>query len=169
VIGRCHTHDEPRTFRLDRIAAVFSIDRDFVKPDNFNPDEWFAHSWGVAAGEPPQEAVIVFDESVAPLIEHARHHPSETMSHLDDGTLDYRVRIGPLDELARWIAGFGGAARAIAPPALIDRVETIAAGAAAAHPRPARAAAMTRRTSRSRKSGKAGRLSGVTETDSEGE
>jgi predicted DNA-binding transcriptional regulator YafY len=153
VIGRCHTHDEPRTFRLDRIAAVFPIDRGFVKPDNFNPDEWFAHSWGVAAGEPPQEAVIVFDESVAPLIEHGRHHPTETMRRLDDGTLEYRVRIGPLDELARWIAGFGGEARAIAPAVLIDRVEAIAAGAAAAHRQTKRAAAMTRRTSRSPKSG----------------
>jgi predicted DNA-binding transcriptional regulator YafY len=149
VIGRCHTHDEARTFRLDRIAAVFPLDTDFVKPQSFDPDDWFAHSWGVAAGEPAREAVILFDETVAPLIEHARHHPTEAMQRLHDGNLEYRIQIGPLDELARWIAGFGGQARAIAPPALVERVATIAEGAAAAHRQTKRAAAaLTRRISR---------------------
>jgi predicted DNA-binding transcriptional regulator YafY len=151
VVGRCHEHDEPRTFRLDRIAAVLSIGRSFTKPDDFEAGKWFADSWGVESGEPSREVVIVFDAAVAPLIEHARHHPSETMRRLDDGSIEYRLRVGPLEEIARWITGFGGAARAIAPGELLHRVQAIAAGAAAAHRTTTRAAAMTRRSSAPRK------------------
>jgi predicted DNA-binding transcriptional regulator YafY len=151
IVGRCHVHDEPRTFRLDRIAGVLPIGSSFVRPEDFDAGEWFAHSWGVEAGEAAREAVIVFDRTVAPLIEHGRHHPTETMSRLEDGSIEYRLTVGPLEEIARWIAGFGGAARAIAPAALVDRVQAIAAGAVAAHRTTTRAAAMTRRSSAPRK------------------
>lgn len=145
VVGRCHTNDEPRTFRLDRISAVLPIGTGFVKPAGFDPDRWFANSWGVAAGEEPRPVVIEFEESVATLILNAQHHPNERKRRLDDGRVEYRVEIGPLDELARWVTGFGGAARVIAPEELIERVRQIATGAAAVHQRRAKAAAMTRR------------------------
>ena len=145
LIGRCHIHDEPRTFRLDRIGAVLPIGSGFVKPEDFDPERWFVNSWGVAAGEEPREVVIVFEESVAPLIENAQHHPNERKRRLEDGAIEYRVDVGPLDEIARWIVGFGGAARVIAPEALVARVHEIAAGAMVVHRKKARAAAMTRR------------------------
>ncbi len=148
LIGRCHSHDEPRTFRLDRIAAVLPIGSGFVRPEHFDPEQWFAGSWGVAAGDESREVVIVFDESVAPLVENARHHPNERKRRLEDGAIEYRVQVGPLDEIARWVTGFAGAAHVVAPDALIERVREIAAGAAAAHRKSVRTAAMTRRSRR---------------------
>jgi predicted DNA-binding transcriptional regulator YafY len=140
LIGRCHLHDAPRTFRLDRVTAVLPIGSPFERPVGFDVEKWFEASWGVeaagwgddAAGE-LHEVHIVFDSRVAPLIEHGRHHKNETKQRRPDGRLDYRVTIGPLEELARWITGFAGAAIAMTPPELVQRVRAIAGGAADAH------------------------------------
>lgn len=146
LVGRCHVHDEPRTFRLDRITAVLPMGRSFVRPSDFDAEEWFANSWEVAASHEAVDIRILFEPSVAPLIEYALHHASETKQRLPDGRLEYRVRIGPLDELARWIVGFGGNAVAVEPVELVDLVRTLAAGASGAHERKrSKRAAMVRR------------------------
>lgn len=144
LVGRCHTHDGPRTFRMDRVEAVLPIGESFIRPEEFDVESWLGSSWGVLEGEATEEAVVVFDRSVAPLVEHARHHPFESKLRLEDGRLEYRVRVGHLEELARWVVGFGGKAQAIEPPELVESVRAIAGAAAAAHPRE-RVAAMVRR------------------------
>lgn len=146
LVGRCHQHDEPRTFRLDRVTAVLPIGESFTRPADFDVDRWFGASWGVESSPDAVDVHIVFDASVVPLIEHGRHHPREEKQRRADGRLDYHVRVGPLDEIARWITGFAGAAIAIAPQELVDRVRAIAAGTASVHPTAQRAAAMTRGT-----------------------
>lgn len=144
VLGRCHVHNEARTFRLDRITEVLPIGDAFDAPASFDAEAWFASSWSVLRGTNEEDVVIHFDPEVAPLIEYARHHPREEKWRTDDGTLVYRVPLSHLDEIARWIGGFGGAARAIAPAALIEKVHALASGALAAHAAPVRSAAMTR-------------------------
>lgn len=151
LVGRCHQHDEPRTFRLDRVSAVLPIGGSFERPLDFDIDRWFGASWGVESSCDTVDVHVAFDASVAPLIEHGRHHPHERKECRADGGLDYYVHVGPLDEIARWVAGFGGAAVAITPQELVDRVRAIAAGAAASHTTVQRAAAMTRGTKSGRK------------------
>lgn len=133
LVGHCAQHREPRTFRLDRIRAVLPIGTSFEPPRHFSPARWFEASWGALAGGEAVDCVIVFESDVAPLMRYARFHESESKRVLTDGSLEYRVRVVPADDLARWIAGFGGAARALEPLSLARRVATIASGAAAAH------------------------------------
>lgn len=141
LIGRCHRNEQPRTFRLDRVDAVLPMGRSFEPPSDFDVDAWFSSSWGVEASAELHDVHIVFDARVSPLIERARHHPQEEKQRRPDGQLDYRVKVGPIEELARWIVGFGGAAVAVAPPELVQRVRAIAAGAAGAHAQKQKAAA----------------------------
>ena len=148
LIGRCHRHDAPRMFRVDRIARVHQRDERFEYPEDFNLARALRGAWSLYFGEPLQEVVIHFDRSLAPLIGNARHHDDEEVSRLPGGDLEYRVPLAHLDEIARWIVTFGGKARAVAPPALIEMVSDIARGAAqehAASPR-SRAAKTARRT-----------------------
>jgi predicted DNA-binding transcriptional regulator YafY len=147
LVGRCHIHDEPRTFRLDRIDSVLPIGQSFEPPADFDLERWLEERWGIFEGDSMAESVIHFDPALAPLIERAQHHPSESKRRLIGGLLEYRVRVGNLEELARWVVGFAGRARAIEPQELVDAVRSIAAGATSAHPRK-RAAAMVRRSRR---------------------
>lgn len=125
LAGRCHVHDERRIFRLDRIAAAQPAGGAFPRPD-FDLDDFLRHAWVVYQGGAVQQVVIRFDASLAPLIETGVHHPEERVTTLENGALEYRCAIGHLGEIARWIVGFGGRARAVEPPALVAEVADMA-------------------------------------------
>lgn len=132
VVGHCHLRDEPRTFRLDRIVEVKCLKGTFDRPA-FDLDAFLQATWGVYRGRSLHEVVVHFDSSLEPLIQQGVHHPEERISLLENGSLEYRVTISHLDEIARWIVGFAGAARAVEPPALVTRVAEIARGAYERH------------------------------------
>jgi predicted DNA-binding transcriptional regulator YafY len=126
LLGRCHRSGEARHFRLDRIEGVREVSGTFARPADLDLAGWFEHSWGVFRGGDRHQIVVHFDRSVAPLIAAARHHENEEKSELPDGGVEYRVELSHLDEFARWLIGFGRAARVLAPAALITRIEQIA-------------------------------------------
>ena len=132
LVGHCHLRGEPRTFRLDRIAEAKRLDGAFDRPP-FDLNAFLQETWGVYRGRTLHEVVIHFDASLAPLIQQGAHHPDERIRKLKNGRLQYRVTISHLDEIARWIVGFAGAARAVGPPPLVARVTEIAAGAYERH------------------------------------
>ena len=125
LVGHCHLRKETRTFRVDRIAEARRLDGAFERPA-FDLDAFLLQTWNVYRGRTLHEIVIHFDVSLAPLIEKGAHHPDERLGRLGNGALEYRVTISHLEEIARWIVGFAGAARAVAPPALVARVAEIA-------------------------------------------
>lgn len=132
LVGHCHLRNEPRTFRLDRIAEARRLDGAFEWPA-FDLDAFLRETWGVYRGRTLHEVVVHFDASLAPLIQQGAHHPEERIEKLGNGALRYRVAISHLDEIARWIVGFAGAAQAVEPPALVTRVAEIAGAAHERH------------------------------------
>ncbi len=157
LVGRCHRHDEARLFRLDRIGAVREREGTFVRPAGFDLETFLGGAWSLHHGEARHEVVVRFDASLAPLIANARHHEGERVERLPGGELEYRVTLADLEEIARWIAGFGGKAAALGPPALVARMREIGEGLAEGHPAARRlravakvAAGARRRSPRSR-------------------
>jgi predicted DNA-binding transcriptional regulator YafY len=128
VAGRCHLHDETRTFRLDRIAEVRPTGLAFAPPRRFDLDRYLADAWSVVRGAGRHDIVLRFDADLAPLVESARHHHGEEVRRVDDGTLELRVTLSHLDEIARWVVGFGGRCRVVAPAELRERVVGLARG-----------------------------------------
>lgn len=131
-------HDEVRVFRLDRFDQVEVLADRFAPPPGFDLETFLADAWELFRGEQALDVHLRFDPSLAPLILRARHHPGEQVSTGEDGTIDYRVRVTHLDELARWIVGFGGNVVVLGPEALRARVVDLARGvveANAAEPR----------------------------------
>ena len=124
-MGRCHLHAEPRTFRLDRVAEVREIGTRFTRPADFDLDRYLEHTWSIFRGRRLQEVVVHFQASLAPLLEHARHHASERLARLPDGTIEYRLRVSHLDELARWLVGFGGQAQVLEPAELARQMREL--------------------------------------------
>lgn len=133
VVGRCHRADEPRTFRMDRIANLRQLDAHFKPPGEFRIEAFLRNAWSLFHGDEAREIVIHFDSSLAPLIGNARHHEGERMARLPGGAIEYRVMLAHVEEIARWVVTFGGLARAIQPPELVARVAELADGAAEAH------------------------------------
>ncbi len=132
LVGQCHLHREVRTFRLDRIAEAKPLEGAFERPA-FDLETFLQQTWGVYKGRTLHAIVVHFDASLAPLVTAGTHHPEERTKPLENGALEYRVTLSHLDEIARWIVGFAGAARAVEPPALVARVAEIAGGAFERH------------------------------------
>ncbi len=128
LVGHCHERKELRAFRLDRIADAELLDGTFAPPD-FDLGEFLKHSWGIYHGRSVYEVVIHFDAALAALLEESTHHPDQRVVRLGNGDMEYRVSLSHLEEVARWIVGFAGAARAVEPPALVDLVTDMAARA----------------------------------------
>jgi predicted DNA-binding transcriptional regulator YafY len=146
-VGRCQRHDEARMFRLDRIASVRAAGSLFDPPADFDLESFLGGAWSLYHGQGGElrEVVIRFDASLAPLIANARHHEGERVARLADGDLEYRVELRNLDEIARWIAGFGGHAVATAPPELIAKVRELGEGVVREHAAPLKLAARNAR------------------------
>jgi predicted DNA-binding transcriptional regulator YafY len=125
-VGRCHLAAAPRIFRLDRIGAVEILGETFAIPAGFDLDDYLRTSWRVFRGDREHRIVLRFEEHLGPLLLNSRHHPDETVARLDDGSIEYRVRLDSLEEIARWILGFGGAARVMAPDELVRKVRRMA-------------------------------------------
>ncbi len=121
LVGHCHENAEPRTFRLDRIGGVRGLDKTYEIPDDFDLESHLQDSWKLIKGEGSYDVVLHFDPSLAPLILNARHHPGEETKELPNGTIEYRIQLSSLEEISRWIVGFGGKCRVVGPGELKER------------------------------------------------
>ncbi len=124
-VGYCNLRNELRTFRIDRIVEVSLTDKKFIPRQNINPSQYFKDSWGVYGGE-PVDVEILFTGKAAQVISMGRHHPNEEISTKKDGSIIYRVSVSGIEEISRWILGFGGEAKVINPPVLVEKIRIAA-------------------------------------------
>ncbi len=129
LAAHCHENEEVRIFRLDRITAVEPTGGRFVPPEKFDLAAFLADTWSISKGGGRFDVELRFAAALRPLFEHSRHHETEQKEFAPDGTCRYRVRVGQLEEIARWIVGFGSEATVLAPEALRDAVRRLAEGA----------------------------------------
>jgi len=116
-----------RTFALSRMHRP-ELTRDrFERPVKFNPDEYLRGSFGVFAGKDDFEVVIEFDAWAADLLHGRRWHPSQEVIEFPKGGLRMRLRLNNIEEVERWVLGWGKHATVIRPAMLAKRIEQAAA------------------------------------------
>ena len=123
-VAYCRLRREFRTFRMDRVVSIKPTDEHFRPHLGIRPEDYFEGSWEIYKGE-PVDVVVRFTGPAARLVRHSRHHPREEVEEIDTDTIEYRVRVNGMDEIARWILGFGDQAEVIQPVALRDRLAEI--------------------------------------------
>lgn len=67
--------------------------------------------------------VIRFSAAVADQVRERFWHESQETVDLSDGRIEFTVHLGGLDEILRWVLGWGDRAEVIAPPELRKRVK----------------------------------------------
>ena len=135
LLAYCRKHREVRTFRIDRISRVSFTDRLFDPDPAVTPDTYFKSSWEVYTGT-PVAVKIRFSGKAAAIVATGQRHPDETIELLPDETTEYSVSVAGIEEISRWIIGFGGEAVVLEPPELATRVRQMAAGILANYPAP---------------------------------
>ena len=127
LVAFCHLRGEIRLFRLDRIQSLEVVEEEFQRDEDFSVEGYFADSWEVYQGE-LVEVTVKFPPRIAPFLKETVHHPNEQISELQDGGILYTVRVKGLEEVGRWILGFGCAAEVLKPKSLQEEMKRIAQG-----------------------------------------
>jgi predicted DNA-binding transcriptional regulator YafY len=115
-----------RTFVPARILAVAPTGNKFVRPARFQLEKLLQDSFGVHSREGDFDVVLQFEERVADYIREKKWHSSQQLTELAGGGLEMRLKLSSLPEIQRWVLGWGGAARVLAPPELAAGVRAAA-------------------------------------------
>jgi predicted DNA-binding transcriptional regulator YafY len=126
LFAYCHLRKDIRTFVPTRILAVQPTGRTFPRPQNFSIDQRLQDSFGVHSGDGKYQVVLRFDPRVADYIREKRWHPSQQMRELRDGGVELKLKLSSLPEIQRWVLSWGGHARVIQPPELVEGVRRAA-------------------------------------------
>lgn len=130
-----------RTFAVGRMSALEFGERKFERPADFSPEKFFGKAFGALVGTGDYRVVVRFTATVADQIRERFWHESQETRDLPDGGVEFSVQLGGLDEIVRWILGWGADAEVLAPKELRDLVHTKSAATAARYRAPGTAAA----------------------------
>lgn len=144
VIGHCHLRQAVRVFLLARIEHAEVTGETFERDPAFDPRQHVEGGFGVWIGE-RHPVALLFAPEAAHLVRERRFHSEQSVTVQTDGSLRLEMEVAGLPVLASWLAGTGGAVRALKPRVLADMVREIhEAGLAASAAKPPVRARTTR-------------------------
>lgn len=123
VIGYCHQRQEMRWFRVDRIKQLELLEETFVPDPTFDAKDHLEMIFQHEAGGVPLPVAIWFDAPTAPYIRERRWHPTQEIQEHTDGSLTLHMVVRGLNDLKRWVLGYGKGAIVQAPPELVELVK----------------------------------------------
>ena len=124
VIGYDREARGRRTFALPRIARPALTATRFTLPEDFSPESHFANAFCVLGGTGDHCIVVRFHGASAVRVQECEWHESERWRPLPGGSVELELRLGALEEIERWVLGWGGQAEVIEPAALRQRIAT---------------------------------------------
>ena len=123
-VGYCHLRNDFRTFRIDRVRKVSLLDQRFVRKKGLSATSYFEGSWGLYQGQ-PVEVVVEFIGRAARVVSGSQHHPTEVVESIGPDRVRYSVTVCGVEEIKRWILGFGQEAEVISPEELRNELAEI--------------------------------------------
>lgn len=120
VIGFCHKRQAIRWFRVDRIQELQVLKEKFVRDPNFDAREHLNSIFQHEVGDNPVTVAIWFDTSTAPYIRERCWHPTQEIQEHPDGSVTLQMVVRGLNDLKRWVLGYGKGAIVQSPPELVQ-------------------------------------------------
>jgi len=109
-------------FVFDRMQDLTILDEHFSLPDNFEVEDFLEGEFGIVAGPRKTRVLIEFEAKIADEIRARKVHPSQRVATAPDGRIRLSMTVARLDDVRRWILGFGPSARVLEPAELVDDV-----------------------------------------------
>jgi predicted DNA-binding transcriptional regulator YafY len=123
-----HTRRDMRTFAADSVTDPQVLARTFVRPSGFNIEAYAASSIsGVLHADETTVVRVRFAARVAKAAVAARVVAEREVEQRDDGSAEIAYTVADVDELVRWVLGWGTQAEIISPDAARTRIAALAA------------------------------------------
>ncbi len=130
AIGYCHQRQAIRWFRVDRVRQLRVLEQAFVPDPTFDVKDHLELIFQYEVGGVPQAVIIRFDSPTAPFIRERRWHPTQEIQEHPDGSLTLHMTVRGMNDLKRWVLGYGKGAIVQAPPELVELVKQEVTGMA---------------------------------------
>ncbi len=119
VIGRSSLHRATRTFNLNRVLDLKSLDEHYEFPRGFSIDRYLGNAWHLIPEPGPDFQIVVrFRPMVAQNVAEVGWHKTQRVVQNDDGTIDFHATVSGLSEISWWILGYGDQAEVLKPAQL---------------------------------------------------
>lgn len=118
----CHTRNDLRTLALERMSELVPQEADCVEIDESELREHFTSSFGIFAGLPERQAVLVFSRESSRWVAEERWHPNQQTQTLPDGRFEMVLPYSNQRELLMEILRYGPDVHVAGPPELQQAV-----------------------------------------------
>jgi predicted DNA-binding transcriptional regulator YafY len=125
--------DGIRTFVFFRVTELKLTDERFTVMPQFDLNRELEGSMGVFKGTEKHKVVIEFDAWGADDVRGRAWHASQELTNRPDGTLQVKMELNNLEEVEKWVLGFGEHSMVIEPRELRERVRKTAEKIIARH------------------------------------
>jgi predicted DNA-binding transcriptional regulator YafY len=115
--GYCHLREDLRTFALDRIVALKTLNEYFL-PQNISSDVELSGSFGPILDGDPVEIILRFSPEIKPYILRKQWHQSQKNKELKNGQLETTFYVNGIEGIKNWIYRWIPHVQIIAPKEL---------------------------------------------------
>lgn len=126
LVAYCHERGALRLYSLDRIMSLQSSNVQFKVPASFNMEELFYNSFGPylpTADSKPVLVRFVTRQKEAKYFYDLPLHRSQKEEKVEDGTVEFSVRVIPNEDFYMELLRFTGKIRVISPSEVVDELE----------------------------------------------
>ena len=124
VIGFCHQRQDFRYFKIDRIRELKIQPESFTRDPDFDLQTYMEQMFQSEIGDKIFQVKIWFDTSTAPYIREKRWHSSQEIVEHEDGSLTLHLSTSGLNDLKRWVLGYGKGAKVLEPFELVNLINS---------------------------------------------
>jgi predicted DNA-binding transcriptional regulator YafY len=122
LIARLNGEDAPRTYRVTRFKTLRMLEANAEVTEEFDLKEYFGNAWAVYRGDKTHDVEIEFTkDAVDTVLEGIWHHTQKVRKN-KNGSVTLTFRVDGLNEILRWVLGWGSRATVIKPPELREMV-----------------------------------------------
>jgi predicted DNA-binding transcriptional regulator YafY len=122
LIAKTAGEPAPRTYRIIRFKSLRMTDRPAVIPRAFNLRDYLGNAWSVFRGKESHDVELRFAKEAADVVTETVWHHTQKTKWNADGTVTMTFTVDGLDEIVRWIVGWAGRVKVIAPAELRQKV-----------------------------------------------
>jgi predicted DNA-binding transcriptional regulator YafY len=122
LIARPDGDDTPRTFRVARFKTLRMLDANAQVSQDFDLKGYFGNAWAVFRGDRSYGVEILFGEEAAATVTEGIWHHTQKVKRHKDGSVTLTFQVDGLNEIIRWVLGWGSRATVIQPPELRDLI-----------------------------------------------
>ncbi len=121
-----HARRDKRVFAVDNVTEPELLPRTFTKPADFDVEAYAAASIsGVMHGADTTAVRVRFVPRVAKAAIAARVVAERQITRGEDGSVEIEFRVADVDELVRWVLGWGAQAEIVDPPEVRERIQKL--------------------------------------------